>query len=102
MDLPVDMIASSAGWGVEKPAPGFFERLVGESGFKAPEIVYVGDRLDNDVLPAVAAGMHGVFVRRGPWGLVHARWREVSKAHAVIDALDELPSLLSEWRASVP
>lgn len=98
MGLPVDMIAASARWGVEKPAPGFFERLIQESGFEASRIVYVGDRLDNDVLPAIEAGMRGVLVRRGPWGLVHARWREVEHAHGVIDALDEVPDLLSEWR----
>jgi len=28
LDLPVDWIATSAGWGVDKPAGGFFERAV--------------------------------------------------------------------------
>ena len=31
-------------------------------------IAYVGDRADNDVGPAIAAGMVGVHIRRGPWG----------------------------------
>ncbi len=32
------------------------------------EVLYVGDRLDNDVLPAKSAGMQAVLIRRGPWG----------------------------------
>src|SRR5215211_5426750 len=32
LDLPVDMIGTSDGWGVEKPTPAFFERVVVEAG----------------------------------------------------------------------
>ena len=35
---------------------------------RADELAYVGDRVDNDVLPAAAAGLVAVHVRRGPWG----------------------------------
>ena len=61
-------VGSSARWGVEKPAPEFFERIVEESGVAADEIAYVGDRVDNDVRPAIDAGMVAVHIRRGPWG----------------------------------
>ena len=64
----VDLIGSSARWGVEKPAPAFFERIVAESGVAAAEIAYVGDRVDNDIRPAIDAGMVAVHIRRGPWG----------------------------------
>jgi FMN phosphatase YigB (HAD superfamily) len=30
----------------------------------------VGDRLDNDIRPALAAGMVAVFLRRDPWGYI--------------------------------
>jgi hypothetical protein len=52
-----DFIASSAEWAVAKPDSRFFERVVEESGVAANAILYVGDRLDNDVLPARRAGM---------------------------------------------
>ncbi len=94
LDLPADVIGSSARWGIEKPSPAFFERVVRESGFAPDEVVYVGDRLDNDVLPAVDAGMVGVFIRRGPWGIVHAQRPEVSRATYRIESLDELLQLL--------
>lgn len=94
MGLPVDVVASSAGWGVEKPSPIFFERVVEAAGVPASAIAYVGDRLDNDVLPAAAAGMVSVFLRRGPWGCLHATRPEVAQAHIRLDSLVELSAVL--------
>ena len=56
------------GWGVAKPAPEFFAKVAAVAGREPGEILYVGDRLDNDVLPASAAGMRTALLRRGPWG----------------------------------
>jgi len=86
----VDLVGSSARWGVEKPKPAFFERIVSECGVPAEEIAYVGDRVDNDIEPALAAGMVAVHVRRGPWGHLH----EPPSAALRIDSLDELPEAL--------
>ena len=91
-EAPVDLIASSAKWGVEKPSPRFFERIVGELGHPAEEIAYVGDRLDNDVLPAQLAGMLGVFIRRGPWGHIHATWPEAKDVDIRIESLGGAPA----------
>jgi HAD superfamily hydrolase (TIGR01509 family) len=86
----VDLVGSSERWGVEKPAPAFFERIVAESGFAAAEIAYVGDRVDNDVRPAIDAGMVAVHIRRGPWGhLFDAPPRAIR-----IHSLAELPEAL--------
>jgi HAD superfamily hydrolase (TIGR01549 family) len=92
--IAADHIASSARWGVEKPAPDFFAKIVEVCGCAANEIAYVGDRLDNDVLPAKKAGLLSVFIVRGPWGHIHARDREASQADLTIHALDELPAAL--------
>ena len=54
----VDFVGSSERWGVEKPDAGFFAHVVEEAGAPAEEILYVGDRVDNDVVPARAAGLH--------------------------------------------
>ena len=94
LGLAVDFVASSARWGVEKPDPAFFRRIVAGSGVAPGEIAYVGDRLDNDVLPAIAAGMIGVFLRRGPWGVIHASWPEVARADLRLETLAELPDAL--------
>jgi FMN phosphatase YigB (HAD superfamily) len=95
LNLPVDFIGTSAGWKVEKPSAGFFARIVAECGCLPGEIAYVGDRLDNDVRPALAAGMVAVFIRRGPWGYIHATHPEVARAHLKITSLDELPERLT-------
>jgi HAD superfamily hydrolase (TIGR01662 family) len=94
LDLPVDVIGSSERWRAEKPSPAFFDRVVAEAGVSASRIAYVGDRLDNDVLPAVDAGMAGVFLKRGPWGWLHASSPEAARATVRIDSLSELPGAL--------
>lgn len=94
MGLPVDVVASSEGWGVEKPSPEFFARIAEAAGMRPGEIAYVGDRLDNDVLPALGAGMVAVFIRRGPWGFLHAAHPEATRAQMRLDSLAELPAAL--------
>jgi FMN phosphatase YigB (HAD superfamily) len=75
-----DLVATSAGWGVSKPDPAFFARLVDELGLAPAEIAYVGDRVDNDVVPAADAGLVAVHLRRGPWGVIQAAWPEATRA----------------------
>jgi HAD superfamily hydrolase (TIGR01549 family) len=98
LDLPVDFIGTSDGWGVEKPSPEFFERIIAECRCAPGEIAYVGDRLDNDICPALPAGMVAVFVGRGPWGYVHAAHPDVAQAHLRIQSLAELPGRLALMR----
>jgi HAD superfamily hydrolase (TIGR01662 family) len=100
LDLPADVIASSAGLGVEKPSPGFFLELARSAGADPAECAYVGDRVDNDVLPAKEAGMVAVFIRRGPWGNLQAEWPEAERADIRIDSLAELPEALARWDAA--
>ena len=88
----VDVVGSSGRWGVEKPIPEFFERLLDELGLPPNEVAYVGDRVDNDVDPARAAGMVAVHLRRGPWGYLQ---RGAERAHLRIGSLDELPEALA-------
>ncbi|MGV0811021.1 HAD family hydrolase [Mycolicibacterium boenickei] len=97
--LEADFVASSAVWGVAKPDPAFFVRLISEACVPAESILYVGDRLDNDVLPARAAGMRTVFIRRGPWGYLHALKDEASLADLRVDSLQELTAILSANRS---
>ncbi|GLX94472.1 HAD family hydrolase [Herbidospora sp. NBRC 101105] len=94
MDLPHDGIYTSAGWGVSKPAPEFFGKVLAVTGHAPEEILYVGDRMDNDVLPALAAGMKTALLRRGPWGYLHARRDDAAKADMIVDSLTELAERL--------
>ena len=82
----VDWVGSSQRWGVSKPDPRFFSRICDELAVPAVEVAYVGDRVDNDVAPALAAGMTAVHIRRGPWGYLH----ETPAGARRIDSLMEL------------
>jgi FMN phosphatase YigB (HAD superfamily) len=92
--LDVELVASSESWGVEKPDPAFFARIAAWLDLPVARIAYVGDRVDNDVVPAVAAGLTSVFIKRGPWGYLQGHWPEAAQAHVRIDSLDELPAAL--------
>ncbi|MFE3445463.1 HAD family hydrolase [Nocardia sp. NPDC059180] len=94
LDLPCDDIATSGEWGVAKPDPAFFDRVVDFARGARDEIVYVGDHRDNDIIPARAAGLKAALIRRGPWGYLWAD--EVSGNSAadwVIDSLNDLVSV---------
>ena len=86
----VEVLGSSERWGVAKPEPAFFERVVSAVGVEPAKIAYVGDRVDNDVAPALAAGLVGVHVKRGPWGYL----QEPPAGAIRISSLDELPAVL--------
>jgi HAD superfamily hydrolase (TIGR01549 family) len=86
---PGELVATSSAWGLWKPEPAVFARIAKELGLPPAEIAYVGDRVDFDVLPAAAAGMFTVHLRRGPWGVVHSAWAEASTADVSAANLDE-------------
>ena len=86
----VDFVSSSERWGVEKPAPEFFEHVLAAAGRPAGEVAYVGDVVANDVVPPLAAGMVAIHVRRGPWGYL----QEPPPGAIRIRSLDELPAVL--------
>jgi HAD superfamily hydrolase (TIGR01662 family) len=93
--LPVDLVTSSASLGVRKPDPAFFERLVSLARARSDEVAYVGDRVDNDVLPALAAGLVAFHLRRGPWG----RLQETPQGAIAVDSLLEVPAQLGATSA---
>lgn|GEM_PF-195587 len=92
--LPVDAADTSGQWGVAKPAGEFFSRVASELGAPAERVAYVGDRVDNDVLPARRAGMVAVHLRRGPWGLIQAAWPQAAQADVSVPALGALVEAL--------
>jgi HAD superfamily hydrolase (TIGR01662 family) len=98
LDLPVEVIGISATWGVTKPDPAFFERIATELALAPAEIAYVGDRVDNDIEPAVRAGLRAIWIRRGPWAWVQAGRGVPAAAAAAVDSLVELPALLAARR----
>ncbi|MGI8928353.1 MAG: HAD family hydrolase [Candidatus Limnocylindrales bacterium] len=70
LGVRADVIAMSDELGVHKPSPDFYARALELMDAKPTDVAYVGDRLDNDVLPAAAAGMRAVWLIRGPWAVL--------------------------------
>lgn len=100
LGLALDLVASSQTWGVEKPDPRFFNRIAAELHLPPSEIAYVGDRVDNDVRPAAAAGLRAIFLRRGPWAWIQAPRDDPPEATLTIANLAELPDALVGWLGS--
>lgn len=60
-----DVIVASAEIGYAKPDKEIFEKAFELARCTAQESVRVGDRLDNDIIPAKAIGMKTVWVKNG-------------------------------------
>ncbi|WP_211220639.1 GNAT family N-acetyltransferase [Gordonia shandongensis] len=95
LGFAADFVASSSDWGISKPSPGFFSRIAESSDAEPHEILYVGDRLDNDIVPAAVSGFRTVLLERGPWGRIHSRRAESARADLCLGSLDELAKLLN-------
>ena len=69
MGFAPDVIAMSEEMGVSKPDDAFFPARSSCSASPDPaRVAHVGDRVDNDVVPARRNGLRSVWLRRGPWG----------------------------------
>jgi HAD superfamily hydrolase (TIGR01549 family) len=94
--VDTEVMAMSEGLGVAKPDPAFYLRALELMGSPdAASVAYVGDRVDNDVLPSSAAGMRPVWIRRGPWGVIQQLPPGVRPA-LVVDSLAELAERIEE------
>ncbi|MFC6081852.1 HAD family hydrolase [Sphaerisporangium aureirubrum] len=96
MNLPVDSIHTSAAWSVSKPHPGFFAKVAAAVTCDPAEILYVGDRLDNDILPAHHAGLRTALIRRGPWGHLHATRPNAHHADLIVNTIPEITTTLTK------
>ncbi|UQA97629.1 HAD family hydrolase [Streptomyces halobius] len=97
----VDLIGTSDDWGASKPDPEFFVRVAAAVPFRPDEILYVGDRVDNDLRPGAAAGMRTVLVHRGPWATIQWNSPEARELPTFrIESLSELPEAIGKFNAT--
>ncbi|GAA2340949.1 HAD family hydrolase [Streptomyces violaceusniger] len=95
MGLPVDAVATSSGWGVVKPDPEFFRRVLEFGGAAPGDTVYVGDHPAFDIRPAKAAGLRAAHIRRGPWAYLWGDTADAAMADWRIDSLSELVEIVA-------
>lgn len=60
----VDGVVTSAEVGAPKPNPHVFERALAIAGVEPGAALHVGDKVDNDLDGAAAAGIRGVLIQR--------------------------------------
>jgi len=83
--------------GIAKPAPEIFTRALSLARCTPTEAVMIGDRIDNDVIPAKAFGMFTIRLKAGTW----ARQVALDPSHAPdleIHDLKETPQAVEESR----
>lgn len=74
-----------------KPDPALYRLALERAGCSPAEAVMVGDRIDNDVVPAKAVGMRTVRVRSAAYGIQEAR-SEAERPDVEVSRLDEIPT----------
>ncbi|MEU8797915.1 HAD family hydrolase [Spirillospora sp. NPDC048819] len=102
LGLDADVVGISDVWGVQKPLQEFFERCAQIADVLPDRVLYVGDRIDNDVRPALAFGMQAAFLRRGPWGHIQQDAEALRGCLFVLDDLAALPELVADHNAGRP
>jgi putative hydrolase of the HAD superfamily len=60
----VEGVVTSAEVGAAKPSPRVFERALAVAGIEPREALHVGDKVDNDVAGAAAAGVRAILLQR--------------------------------------
>ena len=95
LGVRADVMGMSGEMGVHKPSRQFYTqalKLMGDPA--AADVAYVGDRLDNDMHPAAAAGMRPVWIRRGPWAVITQD--TPPDGTLIVDSLAELVERIDE------
>jgi HAD superfamily hydrolase (TIGR01549 family) len=94
LDTFFDTWAISAEVGSEKPDPAIFRHALAAAGVPAARCVMIGDRLDNDIVPAKEHGMRAVWLLRGE-APDEPSPEQLAHADAAVRTLTELPDALA-------
>lgn len=89
----LEQIISSAEEGVAKPDPEIFRIALNRANCQPEQAVMIGDRLDNDIVPAKKLGMRTIWVKQGFGGLSTPRTPEETPDFTV-ENLSELCTLI--------
>lgn len=90
----IDLVIASAEEGVAKPDLRIFQIALERANCKPEEAVMVGDRLDNDIIPANKIGITTVWIKQGFASFVNLK-AKVEQPDYTISDLSELTSVLS-------
>ena len=85
----IDLVIASAEEGVSKPDRRIFEIALERSRCKPENAVMVGDRIDNDIVPAKQLGMKTIWVKQG-FGSLWNITDESEKADIEVNNLSDI------------
>lgn len=88
-------IFSSADLGLAKPDPAIFRLALQKTNCLPQQAIMIGDRLDNDIVPAKRIGMKTIWIKQGFSRLAQAKNLEERADWTVEKLIDVLPILLS-------
>lgn len=87
----IDLVIASAEEGVEKPDKRIFEIALQRANCRPENAVMIGDRVDNDIVPAKKLGMKTVWIKQG----FGKYWKIVDQEEIADYEIDNLTTLLS-------
>ena len=87
-----DVVMASAEAGCAKPDLKIFTMALNKAGCEPYEAFMVGDRLDNDIVPAKKLGMKTVWVRQG-YAIYQSIDDESKRPDHIVDSIEELTGL---------
>lgn len=90
-----DVVITSAEIGYSKPDLKIFNIALERADCKPYEAVMIGDRIDNDIIPAKQLGMKTVWVRQGFAKLQSVRYKSEQPDY-VVENISELEMILEE------
>ncbi|MER0122309.1 HAD family hydrolase [Streptococcus sp. ZJ93] len=87
-----DRIVCSEEIGYKKPDRVIFDIALADANCRAEDAIYIGDRMDNDILPAKAVGMRTVHILQGMGP--HCCQNTTLESDITIEKLSDLIELL--------
>ena len=87
----IDLVISSAEEGVSKPDKRIFEIALSRANCNPEYAVMIGDRIDNDIVPAKKIGMKTVWIKQG----FGKYWRISGVCEKADFEVDDLTSLIN-------
>ena len=88
----IDLVIASAEEGVAKPDLRIFQIALDRSNCKPEEAVMVGDRIDNDIIPANKIGMITVWIKQGFGGYAEPKTMEEQPDY-IVNGLVEIAEI---------
>lgn len=88
-----DLIVGSSDVGLKKPDLAIFQYALDRAGISAKQVMYIGDRVDNDIVPAKQMGMRAIRVLQGfgQYAPEHAKYRSDGCISSILDLPTVLP-----------